>query len=365
MRNCILILSLIALSALALSPAAAQHSRTAKSKKTASKAPVTAPITVTVRAISEVPGSVFTLGEIAQISGKDKALMKQLSAVEVGTSPLPGLSRDLTPGDITVKLRANRLESRRVTVSAPPLMRISRAHSSLAGSALVKAALDVAKEAIGDLPNTTLEAEAPPENINLPTGKMELRTGANKGGAETGLIRVPIDVLVDGKIAQSVTIAVRVRRTMRVLIANRQLEPNDILTADDVSLAKMDLTPGFARPMTSAKLAFGKRVKRRILTDGPISANDLETPPAISINADITIEYISGPVQITARARALQSGAVGDTIRVFAADTHKELEAVILNRHTVRMIEADSADASETPDPAADAPDPAPEPEHK
>ena len=53
--------------------------------------------------------------------------------------------------------------------------------------------------------------------------------------------------------------------------------------------------------MTSAKLAIGKRVKRRILTDGPISANDLETPPAISINAEITIEYVSGPVQITAR----------------------------------------------------------------
>ena len=40
---------------------------------------------------------------------------------------------------------------------------------------------------------------------------MELRPGAGKGGAETGLIRVPIDVMVDGKIAQSVTIAVRVR----------------------------------------------------------------------------------------------------------------------------------------------------------
>ena len=115
MRRHILILSLLALPALACSPAAAQHSRTTKSKKTASKASVAAPVTVTVQAISEVPGGVFTLGEIAQIAGKDKALIKQLSAVEVGTSPLPGLSRDLTPGDITVKLRANHLESSRVT----------------------------------------------------------------------------------------------------------------------------------------------------------------------------------------------------------------------------------------------------------
>ncbi len=330
-------------------PAFGQTAKAAATKRTkAVKKAAPATITVTPRVRSEVAGGVFTLGEIATFSGKDSALIAKLRAVEVGTSPLPGLSRSLSPGDIVVKLRAGRLEIPQVVLTAPPSMEIVRAHVGLTGAALVKAALEAAKPLLSEMPDATLEAENPPQNLNLPTGKMTLTAGACKGRAENGAIFVPIAVAVDGRPFQTVEITLRAHRLMRVVVANRQLEPGEILTLDDVSLAKIDVISAPNRLLTTTKQTIGKRVRRRVLSDAPLAASDLETPPAVLANAEVTIQFNYGAVQVTARARTLQSGAIGETIRVQTTDTHKELDAVIVNSHTVRMVETGEGDAPTT-----------------
>ena len=338
-QNCFVLLALC-------SPVAAQHTK----KMAPGKKAAPAVVAVTSRLISEVSGSAFTLGEIADFSGKDAALIKRLRAVEVGTSPLPGSSRSLSPGDIVVKLRAAHLETAQVTLTAPPSMEIRRAHVGLENAELVKAALEAAKPLLADLPDTTLTADGPPLNLNLPTGKMTLVAGACKGRPESGSLFVPIAIQVDGKPFQTVEIALKTHRVVRVVIANRQMEPGDIVQADDVSLAKMDVPPSFARPLTSVKPAIGKRIKKRVLMDSPLSALDLEVPPAVLANVEVTIQFNYGAIQVTARARTLQSGAVGETIRVQTTDTHKELDAVIVNSHTVRMIETESETEPEPTD---------------
>src|SRR5438309_109855 len=58
------------------------------------------PASVTVRPNCEVTGPTFTLGEIAEIRSEDAALAAQLAGIEIGASPLPGLSRLINPGDI-------------------------------------------------------------------------------------------------------------------------------------------------------------------------------------------------------------------------------------------------------------------------
>ena len=333
----------VALLLLALgSPTSAQRMK----KVSAAKRPALTVVTVTPRNTSEVAGGIFTLGEIADFSGGDAELIRRLRAVEVGTSPLAGQSRSLFPGDIVVKLRACHLETTQVHLAAPPAMEIRRASVSLASAALVKAALDAAKPLLSELPDATLEAENPPQSLNLPTGKMTLLSGACKGRPENGLIFVPIAIAVDGKPFQTVEIALRAHRMARVVVANRQLEPGDILSADDVSLAKIDVILSGKRGLTLTKEAVGKRVKRRVLNDAALAANDLETPPAVLANTEITVQFFYGSVQVTALARTLQSGAVGDTIRVQMTDTRKELDVVITGSRTARLAEAETGEAA-------------------
>jgi flagellar basal body P-ring formation protein FlgA len=306
-------------------------------KPAAKSEPALSAVNVTVRAMAEVPGVRFTLSEIADIQGTDKELVAQLGKVEVGTSPLPGMSRNVTPGDITVRLRGARLESPRVVVTAPPVIRVTRAKNDVPPTDLLQAALPIAQKAVEHLPDATLEPQPLSQNITLPTGRVVLIAGAHRGEPEIGTIHVPVSLNVDGKAQQTIEVAFRVRRRMEVVVVNRTVEVNETLEEADVSLVKMELPSGFTKPVTELKEAVGKRAKRRLMANQPISTMNLEIPPAISANARVTIEFIIGPVRIIAPGIAREAGAIGDTIRVYAPDTRKEVAAVIVDSRIVRI----------------------------
>lgn len=292
---------------------------------------------VAVRPISEVSGRSFTLGEIADITGKDKALQDQLALVEIGPSPFPGMSRPLLPGDITVHLRAAHLESNRVEVLLPPSIRISRSGHDVAKDEITKAAITAAQDAIKNIPNATLEPLPNAEKVTVPIGKVQILAGAWTGLLETGTISVPVNISVDGKLVKAVEIALRIHRKQMVLVARRQIEPHDILNASDVTVALTDLPTGFNMPLTDPAQAIGKRAIHRILPDAPVPSDALETPPAIAAGDKITIEFIFGPVRVTAPGLARRAGSIGETIRVHAEDTNKDLDATIIDSHTVRI----------------------------
>lgn len=318
----------------ALPAAKAAPSQTPKAAKTEPAAPA---VTLTVRAITEVPGAHFTLGEIADLQGKDSELIAQLAKVEIGTSPIPGQSRNVTPGDITVKLRAAKLESARVSVNAPPVIRVTRARNDVPPAEITQAAMPIAQGAVKDLADATLEPQPLAQGVTLPTGRVVLIAGAYRGEPEMGTIYVPVSMNVDGKPAQTVEVAFKVRRRMSVVAASRTIEVNDIIAAEDVSVVRMELPSGFTRPLKELQEVVGKRAKRQLRANLPISAMHLDTPPDLTANARVTIEFIIGPVRISAPGIAREAGAVGDTIRVYAPDTKKEVEAVIVDGRTVRV----------------------------
>lgn len=67
-----------------------------------------APVHVALRADAHVgtsAGGFLTLSQVADLSGGTKAARARMAAVLVGRIPLPGDTRLLTPGDVSLKLR--------------------------------------------------------------------------------------------------------------------------------------------------------------------------------------------------------------------------------------------------------------------
>ena len=300
---------------------------------------------IVVRANSDVNGGRFTLGEIADIQSKDKALQARLSVVEIGTVSMPGQARLIGPGDITVHLRAAGLsvllDHKQLELIAPPEMRVTRAAHTVEADEITRAAIASAQSLIANIPNATLEPAAGTGRLTVPAGRAHVVAGAYRGLPESGTITVPVSILVDGNVAQSVDVTLHIRRKMRTVVVRRTLEPHDIVSADDVTLALVDLPGGFAHPLADVQSVVGKRATRRIVIDGPVSADWLETPPDLKANTRVTIEYVFGSVHITAPGLTQQAGMIGDMIRVYAQDTHKELSVLVVNDHTVQLIEAE------------------------
>src|SRR5579871_5138239 len=191
--------------------------------------------TVMVRAAAQVTGKTFTLGEIADIKGGDAELRKRLAGVAIGTAPLPGLSRQLLPGDVIVHLRAAQcgelLDSKRITLITPPSMQINRTGQDVSPDEISRAALAAAQQAISNLTGATLESEMPAGKVILPLGKLILLPGVCQGAPEQGALHVPVSLIVDDKTVQTVNVTLKVHRKLTALVARHTIEPHDMITA--------------------------------------------------------------------------------------------------------------------------------------
>jgi len=295
-------------------------------------------VTVTVREVADVAGRVFTLGEIAEVAGADRNLAAQVAAVEVGTSPLPGLSRPLSPADILARLRFHRIDPKRVQLTCPAAIRITRGGSEIPVDEIVQAAAEALRAARKD-PDDGAIVEAAPlvARLFVVPGKRAYKAGTPRGQVEGGLAVVPVTVLVDGKPAKTVEVHFKIKRMVVTVVAKRPLEARATLTADDVMTAQVEARPGMSALLTDPGTVVGKRTTRRIAAGAPLTVASIESVPVITTGAKVTVQIAAGGIQISAPAVARSAGAIGEEIRVFVTATRKELKGTVVDGSTVRV----------------------------
>ena len=83
------------------------------------------------------------------------------------------------------------------------------------------------------------------------------------------------------------------------------------------------------------ELLTGKELKRTTYAGAPLPLAALSMPTVVKRNAIVTIEFIRGPLVITTEGRALDPGAVGDTVRVMNLKSRVTLSATIIDANKV------------------------------
>ena len=81
----------------------------------------------------------------------------------------------------------------------------------------------------------------------------------------------------------------------------------------------------------------GLSPRRMIRADMPVDMSDLNKPTMVSRGDLVTMELKNGPIAITAIAKAMESGAKGDTIRLLNVDSKRTLEAEVIGLRTARV----------------------------
>lgn len=76
-------------------------------------------------------------------------------------------------------------------------------------------------------------------------------------------------------------------------------------------------------------LFVGMELKRAVYAGVVLKPGDVGAPTAIQRNAIVTLEFVRGPLTITTEGRALDAGAMGDTVRVMNLNSKIILTAVV------------------------------------
>jgi flagella basal body P-ring formation protein FlgA len=176
-----------------------------------------------------------------------------------------------------------------------------------------------------------------PANIVVPAGHVEFvpeLIGKIRYGSP---VSVRVSININGLQQMSVVSVWRVRKYTEVLVSTRDLTAQTTLTENDVIFARREVT-NLDHVIFDVDKAVGLQLKRSIAYGTIISPSMLAKPVLIKSGDNITVISVVGSVVVQISGQALQSGALGDIIRVRNVTSGKSFLARIENETTVVVV---------------------------
>jgi flagella basal body P-ring formation protein FlgA len=199
-------------------------------------------------------------------------------------------------------------------------------------AATITAAADKIAQPLVNDPDRALQPARGIVDQNLPLGALALSTGSPQ--VNPSFIAVPVAIAVDGKTRVTLLVTYRILQYMHTTVAARQLDPNTILSADDLTLERI---PFVGRQPVEVGSLVGRKLRTSLAKGTPVYME--QTAPVELVRAGSTVVLVvrDGPVALTADVVARNSGALGDTVAVYNPQTKKALTGVVTGPNRVEL----------------------------
>lgn len=330
-----LAVTLIAVALAAAVPAAAQE---AAAKDAATKAPlgVTLPqILGGGGAAQVVPRrQVEVSGEFVRAGDLFAGLPKEQADTVVAYAPPAGDSATFDARRLDGIAREHNITWQTVG-GMPAEVIVSRAAETV-GDDQVMAALRAALTEQGLSPMAEIELSSPFRAAAVPAGTLKPVSIAEatldpRSGRFSAVVETPSG---DGRTTRQ-RIAGAAFETIEVPVAARPLGRDGVVTDADIDWIKVRADRVQAGIAIDPTEIVGMAVKRPVRAGEPLRLRDLSRPVLIERNELVTMILRSDFMTLTARGRALEDGAQGDTVRVRNERSNKTVLGRVIDAHTV------------------------------
>jgi flagella basal body P-ring formation protein FlgA len=285
-----------------------------------------------------VRGPEIRLGDIADIHGRDGGQVDRLRAIEVGRAPLPGLTRTLDVAYLKARLRLANVDLGTLALDAPSVISVTTASQQVSGADLVAAVREHLLAARSeDATRLSIQPTgAAPPTLVVPAGQVELRV-RTRGGAEIlGSVSVTVEAWVDGTLARSLSVPVRVGLQSEVVVAARPITRGARLDPEDLRVERRELTAG-QDPVRVVDAVVGLRAVRGIAVGEPIQMSLVDHPPLVH-RGDIVLLTTEGRgLRAVTQGEAKEDGKAGQVIRVRNLHSNREVYGQVDAERSVRV----------------------------
>jgi len=138
----------------------------------------------------------------------------------------------------------------------------------------------------------------------------------------------PISVRIGGEVSDVIDLPVAVTR----------LPAGTIASPDDVRMARVHTSVVRGEVVHDPAVVVGLQLRRQIQAGTPIAVADLMQPTQISRGDPVQLQLQVGALSLTGQGVALESGAVGERIRVRNISTQAVIEAEVTGPGVVRVV---------------------------
>lgn len=150
--------------------------------------------------------------------------------------------------------------------------------------------------------------------------------------------KITVKVSCAGPKRWKVHVPVDVTRTQPVVIAIRPISRDTIFSEQDVGLAEKDVTSLPGVYYTELGQVLGLRAVRSVKAGQVVSDRVTGAAPLVHKGQAVTIEALTGGVQIRMAGRALTDGAQSQRIQVMNLSSNRTVEAIVKSNQVVEVL---------------------------
>jgi len=130
----------------------------------------------------------------------------------------------------------------------------------------------------------------------------------------------------------------RVTQNHPVIVSNKMISKGTLISKEHVSVQMRDITRAKGRFFTEHQDVVGSYTRRNIKNNALLNSHHIITPKDISKNDLINIVSGSEIYKIKTMGKALDSGNIGEQIKVMNIKSEKIIYCVIIDSNTVKPI---------------------------
>jgi len=272
----------------------------------------------------------LSLGEIADISSKDRQIVQFLKALQVPEQ----MAADgrVERSEVVRLLRSHMIDPKRVRVGGGPLLLFTQA-STLTKERLVEAIEGYVRQ---NYPEVKIQRVLLSfKKMALPHGEYRLQISTSS--KTPSHLYLDVDIYSGGELVRQVHPTLLVTTYAKVPVAVRTIARGQIIGPEDIRWERRPVRGSVARYAKPSEVV-GAVAKRTIQAGRLLTRSAIEPDYAVKKRRNVKIVYQKGAIRIELLGLALQNGRVGDIVRVKNLSSNKVLRCKVLQNGVVGYL---------------------------
>jgi len=286
----------------------------------------------------EIEADQIQLGNIARIDGDDARLVRELEAVVIGRSPLPGKSRSLDSAAILLRLKQSGIDLARIELQIPPEVQVSRGAVEVGRERIeqiVKAFIQ--QQFAGKGQTVRVKEIRGAEPVLLPKGSLSHQVAVPRNTALSGSLPLTVTLKINDEIEKRIMVTALVEVLVNAVVTTRPLGRFKPIEESDVEVRPVDISGLPSDYIADPEAVLGKRTRRLMDANTVLRPDLVESQPVVKRGDRVRIIVESDGMRITAVGEVKQKGCVGERIPVTNLDSNKVIQARVVDTQTVKV----------------------------
>ena len=296
-------------------------------------------VTVTLRNVAEVKGDTVLVGDVAHVRASTPEVATLIAGMPVAPAPEVGTSAKLGAADVRAGLAKLPLDMNCITLDGAPTVVVSRSGQVIRPEHFTDAVRrHVIRHTRLSDDDVVCEFVRIPRTFAVPCGEVTSLVVPVSNKPYAGYHAFSVRVRVNGVEAATERVAVTIRLFRPVVVAERRLVRDEVITDEDLRLERREVTVSVGNYFTDTADLVGKRATRTIAAGTVLTDVMLARPLAVRRNDYVTLVARHGAVRVRTKCIVLKDACVGDSVDVMNKDSKKIIRARVVAPNLVELI---------------------------